>query len=201
MPAVFGPVTSAARGDGPLDLAAPPPLRPCEPFPFGLARGDARQLPHHRPRELPRREGIIDRRQPRERASHPQPLFGLPATQADDPLHILANAGVAGARVNAEARGRQEPATELALVTGTLGAELDDACVYPLPIPDRLRRRRHFPSSTIPRPRLLARYQQWREPNDLRLRNGHAMARSARLCALATKIRQANSRPRSEMIG
>src|SRR5690606_11830547 len=119
-------IAAAPRGHGLLDLAAPPALRPGVPGALGLGRGHPAQLAHGRPTELTPGERLVEQRQRCERATDPEPLFGLPAVQPDDSLRILPKARVAAPRVHAEPLGRQQPATDLALVARAFGAERDD---------------------------------------------------------------------------
>src|SRR6185503_15827681 len=61
-------------------------------------------------------------------------FLGLPRAEADHALDVLAEAGVSGAGVDAEALGGEEPSAKVALVLSAIATEPDELLVDLRPV-------------------------------------------------------------------
>jgi hypothetical protein len=134
--AVVRLVSGPPRRDGLLDLPDTFVLRPLDPGLLRLSGGDSSHLPDRRPAKVAGRESAVERRQAGERSADAEALLRLATTETERAVGILPQAGVAGANVNAQALGGEEPSAHLPLVTRALRAQGEDSLVDASPVRD-----------------------------------------------------------------
>ena len=117
------PVPDRAGGDHSLDLAGTLALGVLDPLRLRLRRRDAAQLSHDGVDQVPACEALVQTRKFLERAGHPEPVLQAAPAEAEVPLGVLAEGGVAEEALDLELVGAQKPAHRGVLVLGALPRE------------------------------------------------------------------------------